>query len=295
MIHSIVYLGEFQKVYAGGGSMGEKEEEVIIYTANLWHSGGKWVIPIPRHIKPLLKKNKLYKLIISIREIPFSIVFSETSSKALQKERVFIEVTKIWKMGDKYAFPVRKETADLLAPLILEIREVVKREVEKSKIGRAKRRLLSEDKRYLKLWEKVQSLQDEKNRVIGEIIPEDSLDDEGWWDHPLTPEEKEEIKRKNEEKEKQIKEIEAKIDGLLKKARVIEEETTERAKEIAKELTPNIKENQILAWAKRPLKIKAIPFEIIDPEDAIELYRKAPFGLEEEEPKNLPEPWEWVV
>ena len=233
-----------------------EEPKPIIYTANVWRTGGKWIIPIPKHLLPLLKKNTLYKLEITIRECPINLnikgkghakYWEVLATSTAEREEQYTEITKIWKLGNKYGFPIRREIADLLVPKIREIKTKVKEAVELSKIERAKEKLLKENEEYQKLKEELELINRSRLVALLEFMEE-------------------EPNRDKEEIEKKMKEI--------------EEKATKEAPKKAKTLKPNYDELQLLAWAKRPLKVKVTLFEVKDPEEAIELYRKAPFGLD---------------
>jgi hypothetical protein len=233
----------------------EKEagkENTIPFLSTVWRHSRKWAIPIPKGTRELLDPNQLYKIRISfttpedshlddlVREI-----FSGVGLKS------YVEVTKVWKSGNRRLFPITKSTARQLVPKLQKLRENAEIILREATIQKAIDYLIKEDPRYKELRREIV-------RVNGPL-----------WDI-LTPEQKEEQQKLREALAKLREEYRPKAEKLVEEGFKADPEL-----EFIKE------------WIKAPLLIEATPYEVENERKAIALYKRAPILLTEEDDQRM--------
>nr|WP_015243611.1 hypothetical protein [Thermococcus sp. AMT7]AFZ84296.1 hypothetical protein a7-8 [Thermococcus sp. AMT7] len=252
----------------------EKPEPLTTITASIWRHSRRYVIPIPKNqlallLEDPLGRDRLYKLQISVRPIP-EINTLELSLRDIGSEKVEIadlsgkadelineakklisglpnvtEISKLWKSGNKFIFPITPDTAELILPKIDQASKKLEEAIKLLKVRDVLERLLEENQEYQELKDKIGVW-----KLIKRLGPTENLD---------LPEE---------------------YQKTLERMKAIEMEAINQAIEKAKTMKGTYKLRLLEGWIERPLAVKIYRFQPGTPEEAISLYRKTPIRLD---------------
>lgn len=227
---------------------GALQEKGIPFTSTVWRHSRKWAIPIPKGTRELLDPNQLYKITIEFTRPPDSRLntFLEYQLNKLSFER-YVEVTKVWKSGNRRLFPITTNTALRLVPKLQELKEATDLIIEEATIQDAIDYLLKDNPRYKELKRKI-------------LNPHGRL----WY--MATEKDRKELKKYQEELNQ------------------LREEYRDKARELIEQgFKPGRDVELLKAWIQNPLLITAVPYETKDEREAIALYKRAPIPLKEDD------------
>lgn len=228
------------------------KEKGIPFTSTVWRHSRKWAIPIPKGIRELLDPNQLYKITIEFTQPPDNRLnkFLEYQLNKLSFER-YVEVTKVWKSGNRRLFPITTNTALRLVPKLQELKEATDLIIEEATIQDAIDYLLRDNPRYRELKMK-------------------TLNPQGRLWYMVTDEDRKNQKKYQEELNK------------------LREEYRDKAKELIKQgIKPGRDVELLKSWIQNPLLITAVPYETKDEREAIALYKRAPIPLKDDETNHI--------
>ena len=231
---------------------GEEEKPIVSFSSTVWKHGGGWKIPIPRGARELLSREKLYKIQIRFRDLPYTWSWNALMPEDLirleeARNKTFTEVSKVVKSGPKLLFPITRNTADILVPIIKSIQKSLNEVIEKATLDEALEYLLSNNKDYLQLQREYESLTD------------------SWDFYPS-------------KRDKQ------RIEELKEKLTQLRESYKPKAEELVKsgQFKASYKVELLNGWVKRPLIIEVYPFSVDNPDDAIHIFLRAPMPVNDD-------------
>jgi hypothetical protein len=249
----------------------ENPEPVTTFAGSIWRHSRRYVIPIPKNqlgllLEDPLGRDRLYKIHISVRPIP-EINTLELTLRDIGSEKVDIanlsgkadelinearnlilglpsvaEISKLWKSGNKFIFPITPDTAELILPKIEQASKKLEEAIKLLKVRDVLERLLDENQEYQELEDKIGVW-----KLIREL-PEENLPE----DYQKT----------------------------LERMKAIEREAISQAIEKARTMKGTYKLRLLEGWIERPLTIKIYCFQPRTSEEAISLYRKTPIRLD---------------
>jgi len=233
-----------------------KELEPVKFYSTVWRHSRRWAIPIPKGVRELLDPNQLYKIRITFTTPPDSYLKDQLSRiiSSLKWES-YVEVTKIWKSGNRRLFPITKNTAMRLVPQLQELKEATDLIIEEATIQEALTYILQNDPRYKKLKRELITHERKRNGRIWDVIPIEAQDSI----------------------EQEIKKIKKEIAKLREKYRAKAEELVKTG------FRPGPEIEFIEEWVKTPLLIEATPYNVDNERKAIALYKRAPMPLRDED------------
>ncbi|ACX73607.1 hypothetical protein Metvu_1757 (plasmid) [Methanocaldococcus vulcanius M7] len=250
----------------------ETPEPVTTFAGSIWRHSRRYVIPVPKNqlgllLEDPLGRDRLYKIHISVRPIPEIntleltlldigsekvVDIANLSGKAnelIDKARNLIlglpsvaEISKLWKSGNKFIFPITPDTAELILPKIEQASKKLEEAIKLLKVRDVLERLLDENQEYQELKDKLGVW-----RIIRELPGEDLPED---------------------------------YQKTLERMKAIEREAISQAIEKARTMKGTYKLRLLEGWIERPLTIKIYRFQPRTPEEAISLYRKTPIRLD---------------
>ena len=224
----------------------KRELEPVTFYSTVWRHSRRWAIPIPKGVRELLDPNQLYKITITFTKPEDSYLRNrlENILSRLVWDS-YVEVTKVWKSGNRRLFPITKNTARQLVPKLQELKEFTEDIIREAVIEEAIDYLIKDDPKYKKLKLEFYTL---KN--LNFPTPRDL---------------------------KEMKKVERAIQEL-------KEEYRPKAEKLVEEgFKPGPEIEFIEEWIKAPLLITATPYYVENERKAIALYKRAPMPLNGDE------------
>jgi Mg2+ and Co2+ transporter CorA len=202
--------------------------------------------------------NKIFEL-AKDKTDAVEIILSENKSFSvkIEKQKVdsfnyadspFTEVSKVVKSGPKLLFPITRNTADILVPIIKSIQKSLEEIIEKATIDEALEYLLSNNKEYIRLLNEYNAIKNEP------------------WD--IYPSKRD---------RKRAEELEEKLTQIRRAYKPKAEELVKSG-----QFKASYKVELLNGWVKRPLIVEVYPFKVDNPDDAIHIFLKAPMPLNDE-------------
>lgn len=224
-----------------------EELGIVRFYSTIWQHSRKWAIPIPKSVRKLIDQNQLYKIEIRFTRPENRWLHDKLGMILLNNTdpyESYVEITKVWKSGNRMLFPITMNTARQLVPKLQKLREAVDIIIEEAIIQEAIDYLLKKDPEYRKLQRKLIGFESE---------------------YDLSS------------RMRQYKSTEKKIKELREKYRA-------KAEELVKQgFKPSLNIELTKDWIKRPLLITATRYTPKNEREAIAIYRRAPIPADEKE------------